>query len=79
MVLVTRVTCNEESNGDGSRSNGNEGDRQATTTRAMAMVKAMTCTMVPAMRLAGDKEGKGEGNKGDGNSDEGGGQQRVWW
>jgi hypothetical protein len=32
--------------------------------------------MAMARRLAGDKEGKGEGGKGNGDNNEGGGQQR---
>ncbi len=32
--------------------------------------------MATVTRLAGDKEGKGEGGKGNGNGDEGGGQRR---
>ena len=42
-----------------------------TATRAMAKVMATTWVMVTVTRLAGDKEGKGEGGKGDGNGDEG--------
>ncbi len=40
------------------------------TKRARARVSR---AMAMAARLAGDKEGKGEGIKGDGNGDEGGG------
>ncbi len=36
MALAMRVVCDEEGNGDGSKSNGNEGGRQATAMRAMA-------------------------------------------
>ncbi len=35
MALATRVACNEEGNGDSGKSDGNEGGRQATATRAM--------------------------------------------
>ena len=35
MTLVTRVVCNKEGNGNGYKSDGNEGDRRATATRAM--------------------------------------------
>ncbi len=45
-----------------------------TETRVMATVTAMMWVMATVTRLAGDKEGKGEGGKGDGNGDEGGGQ-----
>jgi hypothetical protein len=40
MALATRVACNKEGNGDGGKSNGNEGGGQAMATRAMAMEKA---------------------------------------
>jgi hypothetical protein len=36
MALATRVACNEEGDGNGSKSNGNEGGGQAKATRAMA-------------------------------------------
>jgi hypothetical protein len=51
-----------------------DGDK---ATRAMAMVTATVRTwlMATVTRLAGDKEGKGEGGKGDGNGDEGGGRR----
>jgi hypothetical protein len=35
-MASTRVVCNEEGKGDGSKSNGDEGGRRATVTRAMA-------------------------------------------
>ncbi len=35
MVLGTRVARDEEGNGNGSKSDGNKGGRQATATRAM--------------------------------------------
>ena len=76
MTLATRVECHEESDGFGSKSDGNKGGRQLTATRVMAMVTTMTWVMVMVTRLAGDKEGKGEGGKGDGNGDEGGGRRR---
>jgi len=69
------VECNEESDGFGGKSDGNEGGRRLTATRAMTTVTAMTWLMVMVMRLAGNKEGKGEGSKGNGNGDEGGGQR----
>ena len=64
-------SCDKESNGFGGKSDGNEGGRRLTATRAMAKVMATTWVMVTVTRLAGDKEGKGEGGKGDGNGDEG--------
>jgi hypothetical protein len=76
MALATRVECNEESNGFGGKSDGNEGGRLLTATRAMATTTATTWVMVMMTRLAGDKEGKGEGGKGGGNGDEGGGRRR---
>jgi hypothetical protein len=39
MALATRVACNEEGNGNGGKSDGNEGGGQATAMRAMAMEK----------------------------------------
>ena len=74
MALATRVECDKESNGFGGKSDGNEGDRQLTTTRAMAMATAATWVMVMVTRLAGDEEGKSEGGKGYGDGDKGGGQ-----
>ena len=75
MALATRVECDEESDGFGGKSNGNEGGRQLTVTRAMAMVMVMTWLMAMVTRLAGDEEGKGEGGKGNGDGDEGGGRR----
>ncbi len=40
MVLVTRVRCNKQGDGDGGKSNGKEGDGQATAMMAMATEKA---------------------------------------
>ncbi len=66
--------CDEESNGFGGKSDGNEGGMQLTATRAMATVTAMTWLMAKVTRRAGDEEGKGEGGKGDGEGDEGSGR-----
>ncbi len=49
------------------------GDRRAMATRAMITTKVTTWAMVMATRLAGNKEGKGNGGKGDGNGNEVGG------
>ena len=77
MVLAARVeSCDKESDGFGSKSDGNKCGRQLTVTRAMVTVMATTWVMAMVTRLAGNKEGKGEGGKGDGNGDEGGGRQR---
>jgi hypothetical protein len=67
--------CDEESNGFGGKSDGNEGGRRLMATRAMAMAMAMATglVMVMVMRLVGDKEGNGEGGKGECDGDEGGG------
>ena len=69
MMLVTRVACDEEGNGNGYKRDGDEGDGRATATRAMVTamvtVKATTWVMVMVTRLAGNEEGKGEGGKGD--------------
>ncbi len=35
MALATRVACDEEGDGDGGKSDGNEGGRQATATWVM--------------------------------------------
>ncbi len=73
--MARRVACDKEGNGDGYKSNGDKGDRQATATRAMVMAmvmaKGVTWVMVMVTRLAGDKEGKGEGSKDNGDDDEG--------
>ena len=73
MVLATRVECDKESDGFGGKSNGNEGGRQLTATRALATVTATMWFMVTVMRLAGDEEGKGEGGKGNGDGQRGNG------
>ncbi len=75
MALATRVVCNKEGNGNYSKSNDDEGDRQAMVTRVMAMVKANTWAILMVKRLTGNKEGKGDGGKGNGNGTEGGGRQ----
>jgi hypothetical protein len=76
MASATRVACDKEGDGNECKSDGNEGDRQATVARAMAMAtsKATAWMMVMATRLAGNKQGKGEDSKGDGDSNEGRGQ-----
>jgi len=58
------VECDEESNGFGSKSDGNEGGRRLMATRAAMWL------MATVMRLAGDEEGKGESGKGDADGDE---------
>ena len=73
MALGTRVGCNKESDGFGGKSNGNEGGRRLTATRAMVTATATKWVMVMVTRLAGDEEGEGEGGKGDGDGDDGGG------
>jgi hypothetical protein len=37
MALATRVACNKEGNGNGGKSNDDEGGGQAIATRAMTM------------------------------------------
>ncbi len=39
-LSFSRVACNKEGDGNGGKSNGDEGGGQATATRAMAMEKA---------------------------------------
>ncbi len=52
MVLATRVECDEESDGFGSKSDGNKGGRRLmATTRAMTMVTATTWLMATVTRL----------------------------
>ena len=68
MALATRVECDEESDGFGSKSNGNEGGRRLMATRATMWL------MVMVTRLAGNEEGKGEVGKGDADGDECGGR-----
>ena len=67
--------CDKESNGFGGKSDGNEGGRRLMATRAMATATTMATALVMVMvtRLAGNKEGMGEGGKGNGDGDEGGG------
>ena len=40
MMLVTRVACDKEGDGDGYKSNGNEGDGRAMATRGMVTAMA---------------------------------------
>ncbi len=42
MALAKRVACGKEGNGDSCKSNGHEGDGQATATKAMVMAKVRT-------------------------------------
>jgi hypothetical protein len=63
--VATKVSCNKEGGGDGSKSDGDEGGEQA-----MAMMWAMATET----SLVGDKEGKWKGSKGNGEGDEG----RQW-
>ena len=67
------MECNKESDGFGGKSDGNEGGRRLTVTRAMTTVTATTWVMATVTRLAGNEEGKGEGGKVNGNGGEGGG------
>ncbi len=78
MALATRVECDgdEENNGFGGKSDGNEGGRRLTVTRAMASVTVTTWVMAMVTRLVGDEEGKGEGGKGNGDGDDGGRRRR---
>ncbi len=62
--VATKVACNEEGGGDGSKSNGDKGGGQATATM-------MTWAMTMATRLAGNEEGKCKGSKGNCDGNEG--------
>jgi hypothetical protein len=53
MALAMRVACDKEGDGDGSKSVGNKGGRQATATRAMATEKANKNQPVRGSRKAG--------------------------
>ncbi len=59
MMLVTRVACDEEGDGDGYKCDGDKGDGRAMATRAMvtamATAKATTWVKVMVTRLTGDK------------------------
>ena len=57
MALATRVECDEESDGFGCKSDGNEGGRRLTVIRAMVTATATKWVMVMVTRLAGDEEG----------------------
>jgi len=52
MALAMRVEYNEESNGFGGKSNGNEGGRRLTVTRVMATATATSTTWVIAVPIA---------------------------
>jgi hypothetical protein len=56
MALATRVECDEESDGFGGKSDGNEGDKRLTATRAMVTATAMMWVMVMVTRLVGDEK-----------------------
>ncbi len=71
------MTGDEMGNGDDGKSDGNnnkvggqatasngEGGRRLTATMVMVAVTATTWVMAMVTRLAGNKEGKGEGGKG---------------
>jgi hypothetical protein len=71
------LTGDEMGNGDDGKSDGNnnkvggqatasngEGGRRLTATMVMVAVTATTWVMAMVTRLAGNKEGKGEGGKG---------------
>jgi hypothetical protein len=67
MALGMKVVCNDEGNGNSNEGNGNKGGGQATAMRAMGTMWAMVTVTV--MRLASNKEGKGEGGKSNDNGD----------
>ncbi len=52
MALAMRVEYNEESNGFGGKSNGNEGGRRLTATRVVATATATSTTWVIAVPIA---------------------------
>ena len=56
MTLVMRVGCNEESDGFGGKSNGNEGGRRLTACDEEGEGNKV---MARGIRVAGDEEGKG--------------------
>jgi len=58
MALATRVECDEESDGFGGKSDGNECGRRLTATRAMAMVMASMWVMVTVTRRRATKRAR---------------------
>ncbi len=77
--MVARVVCNKEGNGDGCKSNGDEGGRGATAMMAMVTATAMMWAMAMVRLMVVNKKGNGEGGKGNGIGNEGGMQQREQW
>ena len=55
MAFATKVGCNEESDGFGGKSNGNEGCRRLMVTRVIATATLITWVLVMVMRLVGNK------------------------
>jgi hypothetical protein len=66
MASATRVACSEVGNGDGGKSDDNEGGGQTTATRTMVKAMAMMWAMATARRVAGNKKGNGKSGKGNG-------------
>ena len=74
---MTRVECNKESNGFGGKRNGNEGGNNQLAIGAWGEEGKGNKAMAMGIRVAGDKEGKG--NKEGNDVNEGGVQQREPW
>ena len=60
MALVTRVECDEESDGFGGKSDGNEGGNNQLAMVACDEEGEGGKVMAMGIRVAGDKEGKGD-------------------
>ncbi len=72
MGLAMRVVCNQVGDGNGGKSDGDDGCGRASTTRKMAMATAMTWAMGTATRVAGNEKGNHKGGKGNGIGNKGG-------
>ncbi len=74
MMLVTRVVCDEEGDGNGYKSDGNEGDGRATVTRAMVTaMETAKATNQPTTGAANAGGGSGGDGDSDGSGDNGSG------
>ncbi len=74
MAMAMRVECNKQSNGFGSKSDGNEGGNNHLAMGACDKEGKGGKAMAIRIRVAGNEEGKGD-EEGNGVGDEGGVQQ----
>jgi hypothetical protein len=75
MAMAMRVECHKESDGFGSKSNGNEGGNNQLAMGACDRESEGNKVMAMGLRVVGDKEGKGD-KEDNGISNKGGVQQR---